>query len=448
MKTSISRFAKTAFFLAFFGPATLRAQEILTLEKALELAHAHNVQLRQAQYAAAISNATYNQAKFDYLPRLNAFADANRTFGTTIDNITFQRVQRTTTTSYPSINASLVLFDGFSKYFTAKQAAQLAQADQQGVALAERDMENRVTGYYLQALFEQENLHITQDRIELLSGQLGRMEKLEKAGLKTEEDVLLLRSQLATEKVNLLTQQSNLSQYMLYLVQELNTDSRTQYVLAKADVPATLPEPAGGSAEAVYTQSALRHPSLLAASLRVRAARSGLHLARSNFSPTLALAGTSGSYYSSNGIFDPDTRTIVDAPYLDQIDRNRYSVVSLRLSVPLFSGFSQHYENQKARLSLRNAELEYRTAENRLRQNIEQAYREVVLAKEKHGQAQAAVEASEKSFSFMKRRFEAGTADFFVYLETLNNKNRAETSLLQSRYEYYFKTRILALYQR
>ena len=49
--------------------------------------------------------------------------------------------------------------------------------------------------------------------------------------------------------------------------------------------------------------------------------------------------------------------------------------------------------------------------------------------------------------TFAQKRFDAGVIDFYVYMETVNNKTRAESELLQAKYDFIVKTKILDLYQ-
>jgi outer membrane protein len=72
----------------------------------------------------------------------------------------------------------------------------------------------------------------------------------------------------------------------------------------------------------------------------------------------------------------------------------------------------------------------------------------VLAARERHETAQANLESLQKSYDVARRRYESGTGDFYVYMESLNHKNNGETALLQSLYEYYFTSRILELYQQ
>ena len=226
-KTRLLLMAAAAFAVA--GPAV--AQQTLSLEQALQIARENNVRLRQARHNATMASVDHRIARADYLPQVNANLNANRRFGTTFDPTLFQMTTRPVTTSSPSLSAQMVLFDGFSKYFTLRQTRSLAEAGKQNQAQAELLTEANVTGYYLLALNDRESMKISKERMDLLTGQLTKMERLEQAGVKTEEDVYLLRSQIANEKLTYLNLENSHRQNMLLLLQELNTEPGQAYTL-------------------------------------------------------------------------------------------------------------------------------------------------------------------------------------------------------------------------
>ncbi|GAB3819718.1 hypothetical protein GCM10028895_18540 [Pontibacter rugosus] len=133
-------------------------------------------------------------------------------------------------------------------------------------------------------------------------------------------------------------------------------------------------------------------------------------------------------------------------PYFDQLDFNQRKVIGLNLSIPVFNGLIRHFDAQTARLDLHNAELDFIASQNQLRQTVQQAYQDVLAAREKYNTVIANLDYTQRAFSSAKRRYELGNIDFFFYMESLNNMNKTQAELLQSKCEFYFKMRILELY--
>ena len=443
-KALLKKLGGLAFCLTLTYAA--QAQETLTLEQSLTIARQNNVALRQAKYAQAKADIDVNRSKFSYLPAVSANADVNKINGQTFDNVTGQVKNGTTTTSFPYLAGQVVLFDGFTKLFELKRAKQLATASTYAAQQAEIELETNITNYYLQALLDHENISIVQERIKLLEGQLSKMEKLEKAGIRAQDEVYQIKAQLATEKLNLITFQNNYRRAMLQLAQEMNTNGDPIYTLQAPSTPMDLNMQLPTEQE-VMAQTLGYSPSIKSSAASLDAAKSNLKVARSNFSPTLTLQGVLSSNYTSNVLRDPANGDFTTIPYFDQLDLNQRKILGLSLSIPLFDGLSRHYDAQTARIDLRNAELDLLARQNQLRQTVQQVYQDVLAAQEKYNTVMANLEYTEKAFESAKKRYELGTIDFFAYMESLNNKNRAQTELLQSKCEFYFKKRILELYQ-
>lgn len=127
--------------------------------------------------------------------------------------------------------------------------------------------------------------------------------------------------------------------------------------------------------------------------------------------------------------------------------QNQQNIVQMSLNIPVFNGLRNYFQSQMVRIDLRNAELDYVAAEKVLQQTVQQAYQDVLAAREKYNTVIANLTYTEKAYEMAKRLYEAGVMDFYAYLESLNNKNKAEAELIQSKCEFYFKQRILQLYQ-
>ncbi|PRY14283.1 outer membrane protein [Pontibacter ummariensis] len=444
-KTLLQKLGGLALCLSLAMSA--QAQESLTLEQSLELARQNNVALRQARYNSTKADINLRKNKFSYLPSISANTSVSRINGLTFDNTTGQLKRGNTTSSNPYLAGQLVIFDGMSKLYELKQAKQRAEASKYQEMQADIDLEANITGFYLQAVLDRENVQIAEERISLLQQQLDKMEKLERAGVRTMDNVYELKSQLATEKLNLITHQNNYRKALLALVQEMNVEGNVAYELEVPTTPLAITDELP-SLEETLTKALGYSPMVKASAATWEATKNNLKIAKSNFSPTLSLEGMIGSNFSSNIVEEnPETKKLEQIAYFDQLDLNQQKIVQLSLSIPIFNGLSRHFEAQTARLDMRNAELDYVAAQNTLRQTVHQAYQDVMAAREKYNTVVANLEYTEKAFESAKRRYEAGTIDFYAYMEALNNKNQSQTELLQSKLEFYFKQRILELYQ-
>jgi len=70
------------------------AQEVITLQKAVDRTLERNLTIKQAKYTEAIDVENYNQAKNNRLPNLNANPQATLNFGRGLDVSSYQYVNQ------------------------------------------------------------------------------------------------------------------------------------------------------------------------------------------------------------------------------------------------------------------------------------------------------------------------------------------------------------------
>jgi outer membrane protein len=168
----------------------------------------------------------------------------------------------------------------------------------------------------------------------------------------------------------------------------------------------------------------------------------------------LSVGQNSSVYVDANGTRLPImvTRTTptgaeVITPYFDQLKNTQNKGFRITLSIPLFNGWQQR--TLVANAVIRQKSLEY-TAQNariQLRQNIEQAYTNMTLAAQQYAAFRDQVQALELSFRAAQTRFDVGALNSLDYTLAKNNLNRAQANLVQAKYNYVFRAKVLDFYQ-
>ena len=94
-----------------------------------------------------------------------------------------------------------------------------------------------------------------------------------------------------------------------------------------------------------------------------------------------------------------------------------------------------------------NAELQNDQALLNVTNAAQRDYLDLVAAQTSYKTAGENFEALDQTFNFINKRFETGNTDFYTYLESLNNKVRAEAQLINAKYTIVLRKRILDLYR-
>ena len=285
--------------------------------------------------------------------------------------------------------------------------------------------------------------------MDLLEAQLDRAQKRESVGVGNMEDVYNFQSQLATERLNLQTLVNSFERNKLTLLQSMQLDpTAAEYdvrglTILDEDLLLEI-DPFGE----VLSQSLESNPQYMQSQYSLLASEAQLKQTSAARLPSLAASAGLGSRYSSNGARNPETGEIeFNADYITQMDYNFAQSAGITLSIPLFNNYRAGNNVQNARVGVANAELSVQQAEQNVTNVIQQVYLDLIAAQTTYRTALENLEALDQTFEFMKRRFETGNTDFYTYLESLNNKNRAEIQLINAKYSIILRQKVLDAYR-
>ncbi len=437
-------------FIACILHINLIGQEVkmLSMEECIDMALTNNIDLKRAKNNSLIAAANKKQAILNFLPTLQGRINYDFYTGTFFDSNVGTQVQETTNSSGPNINSNLVVFNGFRNHHTKKQSENLLQASNFEVESVKQTVATNVINFYLSVAAGKENIKISEERLDLLNKQLEREDKRVDAGVGNLEEVYNLKSQVATERLNLITLKNTYERNKLLLIQTLQLENNIDLEIAPINIDDNQIERPVESYGEIMSQVVSFSPGLKQANYNLTAAKNGIDISKSALFPTLSFFGQIGSNYSSNGGLNPETGDIDrNATFRDQLGFNQYEYFNISLNIPLFNRGITRNNIQVAKINMVNAELDYKQAEVTLTNAVQQAYLDLVAAKSTYEAANEILVALEQSFKFMEARYNSGNSDFYTYLESLNNKNRGEIDLINAKYSIALRRKILNVYQ-
>jgi len=418
-------------------PTTAFSQQNLTLDECIRIGLSSNLTVKRVNNNLLIAEANEKQGKLEYLPRISAFSNYNITHGLTNDPTTFEPVTATTKSSTPSLSMDLNVFNGMKTRNFARKNEFLRQAADFDVAQTRDDIELAITASYLLVISDKENIKVANERLELLSSQLNRAEKRVAAGVANMEQVYNLRSQIANEKLNKVTLENRYKSDRLSLLQTLLLDPSQDYKISDLTLVGQSIDTSIPNYQELQKSVLEYSPGLKSAGLGIEASKLDLAMAKADRLPSLSMRAAYGSTFSSNN----------QADYLDQLDINEQKFLGFALSIPIFDRNRVKNNIHVSKINIDNSELNYQQTRIDLINNMQQAYLDLVAAHSTYEAARENLTALEQSFKFAESRYNSGNTDFYSYLESLNNKNRAEIDLINSRYSFLFRKRILEIYQ-
>lgn len=460
--------------ISFFSvPFAMHAQEgkVWTLNECIEYALENNIQVQQSELNQKIAEQDVVASKYNLLPSLNGFASNIYNYGQTIDPFTNQFATERVRSNSFSLSSQLTLFDGFRNINTVKRNQASLKASGYDLEKMKNDISLNIANQFLQILFNQELLRNAKNQLEVTQIQLERVRKQVRAGALAEGSLRDIEAQLASEELQQVNAENQLKLSKLNLAQLLRLENAEGFEVANPNL-----ENFQGSSElstpgALYETAVDIMPEVKSAEYSFYSADKSKAMAKGAYYPTLSMTGSIGSGYSGAnqevvgrtdlGFLPNGEQTtggdlvlarvsvpeFEDKAFSDQIDDNFNKSFGFRLNIPIFNGLSSRTNVQKAKLSLQSAELTLENTKLQLRQNIESAHTDAVAALKRFKAAEKSVEALELSFQYTQERFNVGMINSFDFNNEKNRLNNAKSELLQAKYDYIFRTKVLDFYQ-
>ncbi len=460
------------------GPWTLRA--------AVDYALAHNLTVRQNELTAQSNKAVLTQSKAAMLPTANLNGTQTWNYGRNINPLTYQYENQTIRSNNFSAQSQLVLFQGFQLRNTVKRNDLDYEASLRDTEKARNDLSLNVASAYLQLLLGEELIRSNQSRVASSQAQVTRAQILLKAGSVAESNLLDSQAQLASDELNVITATNQRDIARLNLLQLMNLDAASAANF-QVDVP-QLPDPDEEAPLALnmdeaYQTAAARLPEIAAADLRVESARRGIDLARGGYYPRVVLAGSLVTGFSSSAtsraltgdstatflpVFQVDplnpgappratsfavigpkqpNYSVLESGFFNQLSENVGRTIQFGISVPILNGLQVRTNVQRAIISQEINETRAAQARLTLRQSIEQAFVDARAAQLQYNASKRQVAALTLSQRNAEIRFNNGLLNGTDFNIAKNNLTSAESSRIQAKYSFIFRTKVLDFYQ-
>jgi outer membrane protein len=419
---------------------TMRAQQPWTLQQCIDYAMEHNVGILQSRLQQQNADYQLKMSQNAWLPSVNASASEGLGFGQS-PSYTGVYVSDNSSSASVGVSVSMPLFQGLNLYNTNKANELNLQASTQDLEAAKRDLRLAIMAYYMEVVYCKELLGVAEKQLELSESQHQRTQELFEVGRLPESNVYESAAQVATDRASLTEAQNNLMLRLLDITQALELDDVEGFDVVDPEVFMTDDEMPLVSPQATI-QHALNHqPEMQAAQLRLQKAHYDLKAAKSAWYPSLSFYG---GY--SNGIYHYFTDGYANTPIQQQLQTNGRTQLGLSLNIPIFNGMQTKYRVKMTELGIENQQVNIENTSKKLKKEIQQAYYSAVAAKQKYVAADNSLKSSQLAYDYAQAGFEAGKTTLMELNESKNRLYKAESSLLQAKYEYLYRCKVMAFY--
>ncbi len=405
------------------------------MEECINMALSRNLTIKQNQNNLLGAQSNKRQAYFNFLPDLNANLNHSYTDGS--DIVAGNVVSFTSWNGRPNLSSNLTLFNAFANHHLLNRRKHEFESSRYQLEDSKLTITATVIRNYLNVLVDTENSRISDQRLEFLEEQLDREKKRVSVGVGSPETVYNFQSQVANERLNNVTLMNQYQSDLLSLLQSIQIESyqgiRLQ-PLAIEDLEILIEY---DEFDVVLSEIQNFSFQLKSASESEVAAESQLKQVRAGRYPSLSIFAQHARNYSNQE----------DIDYFDQIQDLPTDFVQATLRIPIFNNYQIQNNIDNTKVLMLNSRLQNDQAILNVTNAAQRDYLDLVAAQTSYQTAEENFEALNQTFEFIKKRFETGNTDFYSYLESLNNKNRAEGQLINAKYTIILRKRILDLYR-
>ena len=419
-----------------FSFLTSMAQQ-WTMQQCMQYAVEHNHEVKQSELELDNYKATKTGAIGNFLPSVDAGIGAQYNFGRAIDPETNLYTDVSTFYNGYSLEASLPVFDGFSRLHALKAAKASELMGHHALRQRQDQTALDVLRAYADVAYYEGLVTMADEKVKETEQLLRQTQVLEEVGRKSAADVAQVESQKAEADYELLRQQNLYASALLELKKTmafpLNDSLSIDYIPNVVHLLAT------SIVEEPFNREL--NPELQAAQYQMQASKHEWRQARASLLPTLSLnAGLNTTYnktlHSENA-----------ASFSNQLKNNMGEFVGATLSIPLFNRLQSITNIRKAKNKYKIAQETYAQKQLELEKLSHEAWQDWLAYQMQTIQMEKKVEADSLSYQLTRRQFEEGLSTAIDLHTTSTLLLKSKATLLQCQLMAMVKEQLVRYYK-
>jgi outer membrane protein len=449
------------------------ADSVYNLQQCIDIAIKNNLTVKRSELDMERNRVYWQQQRATLLPTFNGSINHGISTGRSLDPFTNSYLNQQISSADYNANANLVLFNGMAVQNSIRRTALAYQAGKMDFEQAKNDITLNVITTYLQVINNTDLLTQANSQLEVSKQQLQRLQVMNANGAVKPSDYYDVKGQQATDQLTVINAKNSLELSKLNLLQLMNVLYTRSISVERLSADQLSSAKFDATADDVYNSAIQNLPLVKAATYRRQSAEKQVKVTKGVLFPTLSLySGLSTRYSSAAGrsVFidstEINTGAFIKTPagnqpvyqfnqnfgsekvgYYDQFKNNYNTQVGVSIQIPILNAFLNRSRVSIAKIDLTEARYVEENTRIQLKQNVEQAYINMSSAYSRYQILNEQVDAFKESFRTAEIRFNAGVLNSVDYIVAKNNLDRANNNLINARYDYYIRTKILNYYE-
>jgi len=401
-----------------FTPLRLHADEVITLQRALDIALQKSPVLYDSRNQAAAADARLTQAKSSYFPQLDATAGYGHTWSETAVGSTpgSGNVELDYDSYSAGISIDQYIFDFGQTSARVESSRQNLEASGKNYETSEKSLIRDVKSAYYEVLKYQQLVLVSKENVSLRKQQLAQAQALYNQGLRPKIDVTRAEVEISKAQLQLLNDQFGLRRSIIAFEKLLGGPPVPgAYLLADENQPVQVPpvlDPLIGLAFEA-------RPEIMRITAQIRSAEASMLSAQRSAFPSLS---AKGSYANTGNTFP--------------MEDDRWQV-GVNLNWPLFTGFRKTGQVAEYKAGVNGLRAQMENLKLSITEEVTRAFLLVQATGEAIKTSEVALRQATENLAIADGRYKTGVSDALERSDAQVLYTESRSSLVQAVYEQY-----------
>lgn len=426
--------------LLLVGLSASAQQKKWSLQECVDYALENNITILQGENAILTNEQNVDAAHGQFLPSVGGSLGQRMNIGSGFDPVSNSRINNQIVHSFNyNVSASVAVFNGFRLTNLYKQSQLNLETSKLELKRIKDDISLNVVNAYLNVLFNIENLEIAQAQYDFSKKQLDQVQELVDAGVQPQANVYDAEATLSSDLQNVTVAENNYELALLSLSQLLQLPYESFEVeVIELDNPSS--ELMYDNVSPIVSYALDNRYEVKVAEKNIENSKLNTEVSKSGYLPSVSFSYNFGSVWSETKV---DFEKIA---FFRELDINKGHTFNLGVNIPIFSQFQNKTNVAKAKIQEENAQLNLKQAKLDVEANVQRAFADAKAALRAYEAAKSSLESQEIAFQNSQERYDIGAMNAFDLEQSRLRLVNAESSLINAKYDFIFKTKVLDFY--
>jgi outer membrane protein len=334
---------------------------------------------------------------------------------------------------------NLVLFNGMTRYYALKKNELMVENQFYNRIVMIRNLKMEIITSYLQALLSYELWKIAKGHLQYTQAEYDKMLAFVEVEIKSSKDLLAIETQRAKDELVLLRAQNDFKLANLKLNQLMQIENQTSFHVDT-------------SYNFLFTDTSVfiqvnNLPEIMQKERVIEQAEYDVKMVSAAYFPSLSVrAGLGSGYSDSYFLTDPTSGLSYIPDFQSQLTQNMYQNLTFTLTVPIYNKYQTKINQAQNEVEVKKAELERDQLELEIRATISNLRFDLENSQLELNSAMKLLELAKLDFEQAEEQYKAGVINYIILLDKKDRLFAAQSNVIQSKYNYYFKGKLLQLY--